>query len=121
MSERSASGLTATAAEFVLSDGSRSGSSGNPPAAALATVAVFVIVVPANPASIRPTNEAVTGVLPSATGPRSHVTVPPASVQLLDDTNWIPGGSGSVTTAPVVPSPAGPPPASPTGTLFITA
>ena len=38
-----------TAAELVLSEGSRSGSAGNPPAAALATLAVLVIVVPAIP------------------------------------------------------------------------
>ena len=118
--DRSACGLTVTAAALVLSEGSRSGRAGNPPAAAVATLAVLVITVPAKPGRIRPTKDAVTVWL-SATGPRLQVTVPAAWVQALEETNWIPGGSGSVITAPVVPRPVGPPLVSPPGLLLVTA
>ena len=78
VSDRSVSGLTVTDAALLLSDGSRSGSPGMPPAATEATVAVFSITLPAivKPATSTtlPTNDAVTIWL-SATGPRSQVKV----------------------------------------------
>ena len=114
VSDRSASGLTFTVAESMLSAGLKSGSAGNPPAASLEMVAVFVTLVPAAAEVTSAMNVAVTAS-PCARGPRWQVTTPAGAVQPFgDETNWSPGGSGSVMTAPVVPSPTGAPPLSPT-------
>ncbi len=88
--------MIATSTSVTAVDELLSGSWSSKPAAV--TVAVFVTVGP----EVTPTTICALTELSAGRSPRSHVTVPPASLQEADAlTNVVPLGSSSVTVTPV--------------------